>query len=454
MSSYKDITAETIFALATPPGRSAIAIIRLSGSSALDALDLFHVKPSYNREMRFVRLRLDDGSVLDEVMCLSFPAANSPTGEAVLEIHCHGSPAVIAAITDTLSKADRYRPAAAGEFSRRALDNGKMTLSEVEGLADLIDADTESQRRQASRQISGVLHKAAQDWRLSLIALNAELAAVIDFADEELPSSILDRLQQTSSRLLSTLRQHLDDGHVGEIIRDGVEIALIGPVNAGKSTTLNALAKRPAAIISDQAGTTRDVIEVRLDIAGISVSVRDTAGYRETDDVVEREGILRAKAAAESAHLVIIVLDISDPDWQKQYQALLAWGVADHIVIANKADKLDTQIQDLPEQALLLALGGANADSDISKLEAYLWQSLSYLQSAEEAPLITRARHRHAIETALSALTQALSLDVISTPELVAEEYRRAADALGRLTGDVDIEDLLDHIFTAFCIGK
>ena len=454
MSSIKIKPLDTIFALATPPGRSAIAIIRISGDGALEAPALFHVKPCFRREMRYVKLRLDDGGLLDEVMCLSFPADSSPTGEAVLEIHCHGSPAVVSTITDILSKADGFRPAQAGEFSRRALDNGKMTLSEVEGLADLIDADTESQRRQASRQISGLLHDAAQSWRLSLIALNAELAAAIDFADEELPASILQKLNLQSKQLLALLKQHLDDGHVGEIIRNGVEVALIGPVNAGKSTTLNALARRPAAIVSDQAGTTRDVVEVRLDIKGISVTLRDTAGFRDTEDVVEQEGISRARAAAETAHLVVLVLDISEPNWQMHYNALLKWDLPDHIMVANKADKLEVDVSDLPQDAMLLSLGSDRAQQDIAVLEDRLYGALSYLQSADEAPLITRARHRHAIQDAVSALTDALSLDITTTPELVAEDYRRAANALGRITGDVDIEDLLDHIFTSFCIGK
>lgn len=454
MSFSKDTHNETIFALATPPGRSAIAIIRVSGTHALDAPKMFHVKPSAKREMRFVRLRLNDGQLLDEVMCLSFPAKNSPTGEPVVEFHCHGSPAVIASITTILGSADGFRPAEPGEFSRRALDNGKMVLSEVEGLADLIDADTEAQRRQASRQMSGALHEAAESWRTNLIKVTAELAAVIDFADEDLPLEILQRLQLDTHRLLDKLQNHLHDGHVGEIIREGVQIALIGPVNAGKSTTLNALARRPAAIISDQAGTTRDVVEVRLDIDGVSVLLRDTAGYRETDDVVEQEGIIRAKAAAASAHLVLLILDMSDSNWYDHYVSLMQWDLPQSIIIGNKADKCTVNSPELPDGALFVALGGEGADGDLVRLEETLSEHLSYLQSAEDAPLITRARHRHAIEDAVDALSRATSLDIANHPEIAAEEYRHAANALGRITGDVDVEDLLDHIFSAFCIGK
>lgn len=458
MSAGIEISEETIFALATPPGRSAIAVMRISGPRALDVPELFHVKQSKQRGVRFARLRLEDGSVLDEVMCLTFRAPASPTGEDILEIHCHGSPAVIASISAILAHADYLRPAEAGEFSRRALDNGKMGLTEVEGLADLIDSDTEAQRRQASRQMGGVLHDAASEWRSNLVHLNADLAAVIDFADEELPESLLDRLQIDTSKLLATLKGHLNDSHIGEIIRDGVHVALVGPVNAGKSTTLNALARRDAAIISDEAGTTRDVIEVRLDIDGVPVILRDTAGYRETDDAVEKEGIARARAAAQTANLVLLVIDISDPDWQTAYHAFEAWDLPDTILLANKVDKLGSRLDDviphLPDGALLVSLGSDGADSGLSELKKYLSQKLAFLQSAEEAPLITRSRHRQAIERAVAALESALAQNVTEAPELAAEDYRLAAEALGRITGAVDIEDLLDHIFSAFCIGK
>ena len=458
MSVVTASAEETIFALATPPGRSAIAVIRISGPKALDALSLFHVKHGRKRGMKFVRLKLDDETILDEVMTLSFLAPASATGEDSLEVHCHGSPAVMSVITDRLVQAEGFRPAEAGEFSRRALDNGKMQLTEIEGLADLIDADTEAQRRQATRQMGGALHDAALAWRAGLVALNADLAAVIDFADEELPTSLLEAVETETRLLLTKLEGHLNDGHVGEVIRDGLQVALIGPVNAGKSTTLNALAHRPAAIISDQAGTTRDIVEVRLDIQGMPVLLRDTAGNRQTEDLVEREGISRSRQAAEAAHLALLVLDMSDPAWTDAYHSFDGWALPETLIIANKIDKALVPVSELkanlPENTLFVSLGAENPDADLSRLEDKLASHMTQLQSADEAPLITRVRHRQAIITAAEALRSALAHNISETPELAAEDYRLAAEALGRITGAVDVEELLDHIFSSFCIGK
>ena len=463
MSAFLSQTADTIYARATTAGRSAIAILRISGPLALDTPKLFHVKPISERSMRFARLKLDDGSLLDEVMLLSMPAPHSPTGEAVLEIHCHGSPAIIAAIMRILGGAPGYRPAEAGEFSKRAFANGRMDLTELEALADLIAADTESQRRQASRQLGGALRAASEAWRQTLIGLGGQLEALIDFADEDLPPSVEETIRLQTDTLIAQLNTHLSDGGVGEKIRDGVQIALIGPVNAGKSTTLNALARRPAAIISDQAGTTRDVIEVQLDIGGVSAILRDTAGYRQTDDAIEQEGIKRARLAAEEADLVILIVDISDENWRRDYEALKGWALPEMILVGNKADKLSATAPDLPEEMLCLSLGGPESSSEAShsganeslvKIETALHAHLADLQTADNTILITRARHRHAFIRAVQALQAAQDTDLHSAPELAAEHYREAAEVMARITGQIDVEDLLDHIFGQFCIGK
>lgn len=454
MSAFLSQTDDTIFARATPPGRSAIAIMRISGPLALDVPAMFHVKPVSERSMRFARLRLDDGSVLDEVMLLAMPAPNSPTGEAVLEIHCHGSPAIIAAIMRILGAAPGFRPAEAGEFSRRAFANARMDLTEIEGLADLIDADTESQRRQASRQLGGALRDASEAWRQALVGLGGQLEALIDFADEDLPASVDAKIRDDTAALIAELNGHLQDGGVGEKIRDGVQIALIGPVNAGKSTTLNALARRPAAIVSDKAGTTRDVIEVQLDIGGLSATLRDTAGYRQTDDEIEKEGIHRARLAAEAADLVILLVDISDAGWARDLAEIQSWDLPETILVGNKADKVSDTVAALPDEMLRLALGGPDADASLAEIETALQAQLADLQMADHTILITRARHRHAFSKAVQALLAAQDTDVNSAPELAAEHYREAAEVMARITGQIDVEDLLDHIFGQFCIGK
>ncbi|MGC6516943.1 MAG: tRNA uridine-5-carboxymethylaminomethyl(34) synthesis GTPase MnmE [Candidatus Puniceispirillaceae bacterium] len=440
---------DTIFALATPPGQSAIAIFRLSGphlsklASQLSGAELHH------RQAKPVRLYDEEGAVLDEVVLVYFEAPASPTGEDVLEIHCHGSLAVIEAITQTLSNMADMRPALAGEFSRRAFDNGKFDLTEIEGLADLIEAQTDSQRRQALGQLQGIMRKKATSWRTQIIHLAGQLESLIDFADEDLPDDVYQSFVSDRAQLIDSFKAALADGARGEMIRNGVSVALMGPVNAGKSTALNALAKRPAAIVSDEAGTTRDVIEVRLNLEGVAVILQDTAGIRDEAGTIEAIGIERAHQAAEEADLVIVIADGAHADWYETAEALCQRLNRPVIKIVNKKDKLPEESEIKEYLALSLYDEG-----DCALLEAELLRYCRPLNSSAHQPVITRARHRLLVEKALSALEASCAVQLQEGPELIAEELRAAADALGQMTGQIDIEDILSDIFTSFCIGK
>ena len=306
---------DTIYAVATPPGRSAIAVIRISGQNAARTPDLFSVPCPAAGQFNVSRL-MHAGKVLDQVILLFMKGPRSSTGEDVCEIHCHGSRAVVDVITAQLEKARGFRLAAPGEFTRRSFSNGKMDLSGVEGLADLIDARTPAQLHQAWAQIDGALRAPVMAWRAELIEIAARLEALIDFSDEDLPLVIEQTLREGTRALINSLAQTLADGRVGELVRDGVVIALVGPVNAGKSTVLNGLAGRDAAIVSDEAGTTRDIIQVELDLHGVPTTILDTAGIRKTSGAIEMEGIRRSVKAAANADLIVVILDGSDKYWR------------------------------------------------------------------------------------------------------------------------------------------
>src|SRR5690606_16468341 len=296
----------TIFALASAAGRAGVAVVRLSGSTASRALETLSSQPLPSpRRASLRRLHDSAGERLDDALVLWFPAPHSYTGEDVVELHLHGGRAVVRDVLEALAAVPGLRPAEPGEFTRRAFDNGKLDLAEVEGLADLIDAETAGQRRQALRQLDGGLSALGEGWRARLVRILAQLEADIDFPDEDLPERVAAAVAPGIEELANEMRRHLDDGRRGEILREGFHIAIIGPPNAGKSSLLNWLAQRDAAIVSDTAGTTRDVVEVRLDLGGWPVIVADTAGLRETAETVEREGIRRARARAEAADLVI-----------------------------------------------------------------------------------------------------------------------------------------------------
>ena len=442
---------KTIFAIATPPGRSAIAVIRISGPLAGDAPALFGAACPKAGQFSVARLVLDQ-RVIDQVILLFMKAPFSSTGEDVCEIHCHGSRAVIDVLLARLGTEEGFAMAQPGEFTRRGFMNGKMDLSGVEGLADLIEAETTTQLHQAWAQIDGALRAPVMAWRGELVGIAAQLEALIDFADEDLPASVESALRTSTGELQSTLARHLDDGGAGELVRDGVTIALIGPVNAGKSTILNALAGRSAAIVSDEAGTTRDIIQIRLDRGGVPATILDTAGIRDESGKIEAEGIRRSVEAAGFANLVLVILDGSDPAWPAACDKIDQLTGQPKFYILNKADQ-GLSAPNATASGNMMSIS-AKDPADIETLIERLAKVLVPLNHADASVIITRQRHRHAMQEAHDALGRALGHDFQHVPEMAAEDFRIAAVALGRITGEIDVEELLGSIFSAFCIGK
>ncbi|MGD9981942.1 MAG: tRNA uridine-5-carboxymethylaminomethyl(34) synthesis GTPase MnmE [Hyphomonadaceae bacterium] len=446
---------DTIVALASGAGRAGVAVIRLSGPAAGATLQALTARdlPAPRLATREAFCDPRTGLSLDDGLALWFPGPHSFTGEDVAELHVHGGPAVIAAVVHAALSQPRVRPAEPGEYTRRAFENGKLDLAEAEGLADLVDAETEGQRRQALRQRRGALSAVYEGWRGRLIEAAALIEAEIDFPDEDLPGALARRAGPILQALADDMTHHLDDAHRGERVRDGYRIAIIGPPNAGKSSLLNALAQRQAAIVSDLPGTTRDVVEVRRVIRGFPVWIADTAGLREAADAIEAEGIRRALERAEEADLRIGVID-GDADIPASVSAVL--GPADLLV----RSKLDLYGPPAPRQHAPQPAGqtpalnvSATSGEGLQELEVLLADRVTDALGREEAPVLTRARHRRLVEEARAALLRAIpALD--QGPELAAEDVRVAADQIGRLTGRIDVEDLLGEILSTFCIGK
>jgi tRNA modification GTPase len=437
----------TIVALASGSGRAGVAVVRISGPAAGEVLRQLRQSelPPPRLALRSAFRRPSDGDLLDDGLALWFPAPASFTGEDVAELHVHGGPAVIEAVIAACLGVDGVRPAEPGEFARRAFENGKLDLAEAEGLADLVEAETEGQRRQALRQAQGELSQLYERWRAQLIEAAALIEAEIDFPDEDLPGELSRRAKFILHALAEDMERHLAD-HRGERVRDGYRIAIVGPPNAGKSSLLNALVRREAAIVSELPGTTRDVVEVRLALGGYPVWIADTAGLREAADAVEAEGVRRALARAEEADLRLGMVEVGAETPRELALALRAGDM----LLRSKADlPIAKQIGAAPETLAISARTGAG----IAELEAALKRRVTEALGREEAPALTRARHRRLVGDARSALERAhaaLSLG----PELAAEDVRSAAAAIGRLTGRIDVEDLLDEIFASFCIGK
>jgi tRNA modification GTPase len=448
---------DTIFALSSGPPPAAVAVIRISGPGARFGLETMIRRLPEPRRASLAKLRdPTTGSVLDEGLALWFPGPRSETGEDMVELHLHGGRAVIAATLAALSRLDGFRAAGPGEFTRRALENGRMDLTAVEGLADLIFAETEAQRGQAMRQLQGALGARVEAWRKRLIDTMAMVEARIDFSDEaDVPEELLGPALATARSLRDEILGALADDRRGERLRDGLVIAIAGPPNVGKSSLLNRIARREAAIVSPYPGTTRDVIEVHLDLNGYPATVLDTAGIREPEDPVEQEGVRRALARARAADLVLWVIDAS---LAEQGAELPPKGDAGAIwLVRNKLDLLEsgTKAGAGPDrEGRRVFVISAQTGAGIDALVAALAEHAGEVFVAGEPSIVTRERHRAALTETVEALGRAIEEGSRGQEDLVAEELRLAARRLGRITGRVDVEDILDVIFRDFCIGK
>jgi len=428
---------DTIFALASAPGKAGVAVIRVSGPDAFDGARQLAGERISGRGMWLRPLRGADGELIDQALVLGFSSPASFTGEDVVEYQLHGSVAIIGAMMHTLSEFPGHRLAEPGEFTRRAMENGKMDLSQVEGLADLIEAETEAQRRQATRLTAGELGQRVERWRVDLIRAAALIEATIDFADEDVPVDVTPEVSELLNGVERDVAKELRGLHAAERIRTGFEVAIIGPPNAGKSTLLNALAGRTAALTSEFAGTTRDVIEVRMDLDGLPVTVLDTAGLRDTDDHVESLGIALAKERAGRSDLRVFLSGDAAIDFD-------LWQDGD-IRVSGKADLLS--------ETQGLAVSGLTGEG-VDELVSLISQELGHRVAS--AGLATRERHKVALDQALDRLRQARELLKRGPEEydLVAEELRTAIRSLEFLVGRIDVENLLDEIFASFCLGK
>ncbi len=439
----------TIYALSTAPGRAGVAVIRVSGPAAGDALLALAGEVPAPRVASLRALRHPaTGAALDRALVLWFPAPASFTGEDVVELHIHGGRAVIEAVLSALSEVGDTRPAEAGEFARRAFEHGKLDLTAVEGLADLIDAETEAQRLQALRQSDGALARLYEAWRRKIILALAEIEADLDFSDEADVLAFSDRAAFAQiADLEREIRAHLNDSYRGEILRDGLHVAIIGPVNAGKSSLLNALARREAAIVSDKPGTTRDIVEVRLDLNGYPVIVSDTAGIRETDEEIEAEGVRRAMACAGEAQLVVWLVDGAQADPSPPPTEFVTEKL---LTVVNKAELLPSRAAFPIDADLFISV---HTQQGMNEFIARLGEEVAVRLDAGESAPLTRERHRRELEEAAQAIRMFLN-GPPDELELRCEDLRRAADCIGRLTGRIDVEDILDQIFAQFCIGK
>lgn len=437
---------DTILALATGSLHAATALIRISGNAASTTANILGFKLQKQR-LASVAILKDGERKLDEALVIFFKGPRSYTGEDVMELHVHGGRAVIEAVINTLQKQGGFRIAEPGEFTKRAVLNGKMDLTKAEGINDLIQAETEAQRVQSFAQVDGALSEIAFGWREKAIKIAAHVEAYIDFPDEEIPESTLTSLGDEMSVLIRDIEKGLNDGRRGEILREGFRVAVIGPPNAGKSTLVNWLSKRPVSIISEQPGTTRDVLEASLDLGGYPVIIADTAGLRASTDPIENEGIKRAQEWAKTANSRLILLE---PSTEAGFLERLKPNPECDLVVLNKIDLLPRDFK--KEETLAISL---KDEIGLDKLLNGLKKIVSKSMVGQEPPVITRTRHREALQSCLNSIKSAkTALLSGEEPEIVAEELRAATKSLGRVVGAVDVEDLLDVVFGDFCIGK
>jgi len=442
---------DTIFSLSSAPGRAGVSVFRVSGVEANTVLETLTRRPRPTPRMAALRkLYNKDSLQIDEALVLWMPAPASFTGEDCAEFQVHGSPAVIEAMATALL-ASGARQAEAGEFTHRAFENGKMDLTEAEGLADLIDAETEGQRRQALRQMTGGLRGLYEGWREELLDALAQIEGEIDFPDEEdIPDALSHKAFPYLSRVISAMEIALGKAEQGETIRHGVDIVIIGRPNAGKSTLLNGLVGRDAVIVSDEAGTTRDIVSVNLTLASLPVRLSDTAGLRETENKIEAEGVRRALKLAEKADIRIGVVDVTDTIALPQILLELQ---DDDILIFNKFDLVEESVPDVSRETLHVLAISAVDDDGINILRNRLEAEISERYSVGDEAGLTRARHKDCVTRASVALSRAKG-NLIVAPELAGDDIRAALHALKELAGETDIESVFDRIFSRFCVGK
>jgi tRNA modification GTPase len=449
------MTSETIFAPTTAPGRAAVAVVRLSGAgcaAVCQCLTSLPLPPARRATLRRLA-NPASGEDLDRGLVVFFPAPASFTGEDVLELQVHGGRAVLAGVLDALAGLPDLRAAEPGEFSRRAFLNGRLDLTAAEGLADLVAAETRAQASQALRQLEGELGRRYDGWRERLLAALARLEAAIDFAPEEedVPADLLATVAPQVDRLSAEIAAHLVDGERGERLREGLTIAVVGPPNAGKSSLVNLLARRDVAIVAAQPGTTRDVLEVHLDLCGYPVTLLDTAGLREATEPVEAEGVRRARARAARADLRLLLLD--GALWPAVDAATLTLFDVDALCVVNKADL--GRVPESPEVGLRAALPlSCRTGAGFDRLLATLGAMAAERMASGTTPLLTRSRHRSALQATRAALERFGRAAHGGELALLAEDLRLATRALGRITGRVGVDDVLDRIFAEFCIGK
>jgi tRNA modification GTPase len=439
----------TIYAPASGRGPAGIAVIRISGPEAGDALaTLTGRRDLVARRMSCVSIRNGAGELIDEGLAVWFPKPASFTGEDVVELHVHGGNAVISEVLEALADCAGLRPAGPGEFCRQAFDNGKLDLTAAEGLADLVNAETAAQRQQALDQMRGQLGRLYENWRIRLIGMLARWEALIDFPEDVLPGDLEREVRREVALLDREIADHLNDCHRGERLRNGVRIAIVGPPNAGKSSIFNVLAKRDAAIVAPTPGTTRDVIEVFLDLGGFPAIIADTAGLRAATDAVEVEGVRRSHQAAASADLKVVVYDGAVwPDKDGNAEAVVDGNT---VAIVNKSDlgRIDPAARgEGPSPLPVSALTGDGIDAFVFRLT----KEVEARCRGDGLPSLTRIRHRQALVQCRQSLERSLA---VSDVELFAEDLRLAGRSLGAITGRVDVEEVLDSLFREFCIGK
>ena len=442
---------DTIFALSSAPGRAGVSVFRVSGPAAQQIAEALIESPCpAPRHAALRKIYNNEAVLIDEALVLWMPGPQSFSGEDSVEFQTHGSPAVIEAMASTLLAAGA-RQAEAGEFTRRAFENGKMDLTEAEGLADLIDAETEGQRKQALRQMQGGLRGVYEDWRERLLDALAQIEGEIDFPDEEdIPDALSHKAYPYLKRVKEAMEKGLAEADKGEAIRHGVEIAIIGRPNAGKSTLLNALARREAAIVSSEAGTTRDIVSINTVLSGIPVRLSDTAGLRETDNPIEAEGVRRALDLARQVDLRIGVIDSTD---YTALEEMLRELEEDDVLVFNKSDLAKAPSPNVSRETLSMLSMNAADEVDIEKLRTFLENKVIARYSVGDEAGLTRARHKDCVHRAQIALDRALN-NLGVAPELAGDDIRSALHAIKELAGETDIESVFDRIFSRFCVGK